>query len=474
MNVILVVLDTLRKDHVGAYGNDWIRTPNLDRFAQESVRFERAYPEAMPTIPFRNSLLTGKRVFPFDRWKAHLASWPILQWYGRREWNVPGWSPLDPDDVPMAEILVDKGYTTAMITDNFTYYYPGMNFHRGFQAFEWIRGQEWDSWQTDSLHNKPDVKEYLTEIVDPEHRQVRQRRLYLPNVAPRRTEEDYFAPQVFREATKWLENNYKNDKFFLYVDSFDPHEPWDPPPYYTDLYSPDYKGKEVMTSIYTDDCTEWLNEEELGRLRANYAGNVTLVDHWFGFFMEKVKLLGMDKNSLIIVVADHGHQLGEKNFTGKVPWGLIPSILDIPLLIRHPDGVGAGKSCDAILMNHDILPTICSLLGEDAPEWVEGEDFWPVVEGKKDKIREHASSIFKDYLWVRNDDYAMQMKSDETEIQLFDLNKDPEYLENIADGNDDIIQKMKEYIYEDAGGKVPILDAPFSAFDKKVDRKKGV
>ena len=99
MNVILVVMDTLRKDHVGAYGNDWIRTPNLDRFAEESVRFDRAYPEVMPTIPFRNSLLTGKRVFPFDRWKAHLASWPILQWYGRREWNVPGWSPLDPDDI---------------------------------------------------------------------------------------------------------------------------------------------------------------------------------------------------------------------------------------------------------------------------------------------------------------------------------------------------------------------------------------
>ena len=59
MNFILVILDSLRQDHVGAYGNDWIQTPNLDKFAAESARFTRAYPESVPTLPFRTSTLTG-------------------------------------------------------------------------------------------------------------------------------------------------------------------------------------------------------------------------------------------------------------------------------------------------------------------------------------------------------------------------------------------------------------------------------
>ena len=119
MNFILVIIDSLRKDHVGAYGNTWIKTPNLDQFARESVRFERAYPEAMPTLPFRNSILTGRRGFPFKRWKPHVASWPVMQIQGSgKDWNVPGWAPLDRDDTPMAEYFVDRGYRTALVTDD--------------------------------------------------------------------------------------------------------------------------------------------------------------------------------------------------------------------------------------------------------------------------------------------------------------------------------------------------------------------
>ena len=71
MNLILITLDSLRKDHVGAYGNDWIQTPNLDQFAGESALFDAPYPESIPTLQFRAATLTGRRVFPFNRWKPH-------------------------------------------------------------------------------------------------------------------------------------------------------------------------------------------------------------------------------------------------------------------------------------------------------------------------------------------------------------------------------------------------------------------
>jgi arylsulfatase A-like enzyme len=469
MNLILVVIDSLRKDHVGAYGNTWIKTPNLDQFARESVRFDRAYPEAMPTLPFRNSTLTGKRVFPFKRWKPHLASWPIIQIQGSgKDWNVPGWAPLDRDDTPMAEYFVDKGYRTALVTDVFHQFYPGMNFNRGFQSWEWIRGQEWDCWRTDRLTRKPpDAKGFFTNKVDPKNPKFWEVNRYFLNNEYRQFEEDYFAPQVFRTATKWLESNARCNKFFLMVDCFDPHEPWDPPFYYRDLYNPGYKGKEIIMPIYSDNASSYLGKKELKRMRSNYAAEVTMVDHWFGFFMNKMRILGLDKKSLIVVLSDHGHQLGERNFTGKLPWGIMPCLTDLVLFIRHPDGMGAGKSVNAFVQNHDIFPTVTTIMGEACPEWAEGEDVWSVVAGKRDKVRSHVTSIFKDYVWVRDDDFAMQMKSDKSEIELFDLRKDPQCLHDLSDGNGKIIKRMQDLIRQDAGGEVPVLKGSFKFFEKQ-------
>lgn len=469
MNLILVIIDSLRKDHVGAYGNTRIRTPNLNEFAKESVRFDRAYPESMPTLPFRNSTLTGRRMFPFRRWTPHRASWPVMQIHrSGKDWNVPGWAPIDREDTTLAEYLVDKGYRTALVTDVFHYYYPGMNFHRGFQSWEWIRGQEWDCWKTGLLTGEPDrVERYFPDGVDTNDPKVWEIERNMLNTAWRQSEEDFFAPQVFRAATRWLEQNYRCGGFFLLVDCFDPHEPWDPPQYYRDLYDPGYTGKEVIMPLYTDNARGYLSESELKHMRANYAAEVTMVDFWFGFFMNKVKLLGLDKNSIIVVMSDHGHQLGENNFTGKVPWGLMPCLLDLALFIHHPNNIGAGKSVDAFIQNHDLLPTLCNLMGVEVPDWAEGEDIWPVVQGAKEGVRDHVSSIFKDYLWLRGDDFAMQMKSDRSETRLYDLREDPLCQKDISDGNSEIINRMVDLLTEDAGGDIPVLDAPFPFFDKK-------
>ncbi len=469
MNVIFVIIDSLRKDHVGAYGNTWIRTPNLDAFARESVRFDRAYPESIPTLPFRNSTLTGRRVFPFKRWKPHLASWPIIQIQGSgKDWNVPGWAPLDRDDTPMAEYFVDRGYRTALVTDCFHQFYPGMNFHRGYQSWEWVRGQEWDCWRTDRLTGQPpDARDYFPRKVDPQNPKFWEVNRYYLNNAARQFEEEYFAPQVFRSAAKWVESNARCERFFLLVDCFDPHEPWDPPRYYRDLYLPGYKGRNIIMPIYSDKASGYLSPKELRCMRANYAGEVSMVDHWFGFFMNKVKLLGLDRNSAIVVLSDHGHQLGERNFTGKLPWGIMPCLTDLVLFIRHPDGVGAGTAVDAFAQNHDLFPTLCGLLGEDGPAWAEGHDIWPVVEGKTSGVRNHVTSIFKDYVWVRDDEFAMQMKSDKSEIELYDLREDPQCLRDVAAGNTKTIRRMQHLIRQDAGGDVPVLKASFKFFEKQ-------
>ncbi len=106
MNVVLVNLDSLRRDHVGAYGNGWIETPNLDALAGESLRFTRPYPESIPTINARRAIYTGVRTWPFRDWEPQ-----------RGETFYPaGWQRMPEDQTSLAETLAENGYETALIT----------------------------------------------------------------------------------------------------------------------------------------------------------------------------------------------------------------------------------------------------------------------------------------------------------------------------------------------------------------------
>ncbi|MGH3089348.1 MAG: sulfatase-like hydrolase/transferase, partial [Rubrobacteraceae bacterium] len=137
MNVVVVILDSLRKDHVGAYGNDWIQTPNLDALAKESLRFTRAYPESIPTIPARRAIYTGTRTWPFRNWVPQ-----------KGETFFPaGWQRIPENQVSLPEILVEQEFSTALITDTQHQFKASMNFQRGFDVFDYIRGQERDKYR---------------------------------------------------------------------------------------------------------------------------------------------------------------------------------------------------------------------------------------------------------------------------------------------------------------------------------------
>ncbi|HDH45282.1 MAG TPA: sulfatase, partial [Thermococcus sp.] len=215
MNLIFIVSDTLRADYLGCYGNKWIKTPNIDRFAQESVLFENCYVEGLPTIPERIVFFTGKFTLP---WR--------------------GWQPLWDHDIEISKILGRSGfwgvqtigsgdYINAMITDTYHFWGPGMNFHRAFHCFRWIRGQEFDHYVTNPkmgidprMHFRPEWKVEEKKL----SRSLRSLLQYAGNNANRESEEDYLPAKVMKEGMKWLEGNC-DDKFFLYIDCFDPHEP---------------------------------------------------------------------------------------------------------------------------------------------------------------------------------------------------------------------------------------------------------
>lgn len=465
-NVILVVIDSLRQDHVGAYGNNWIRTPNLDAFCSESVMFDHIYPESLPTLPFRRSLFTGKRTFPFRDWKPAPAFYPFSTVFGA-DGLIPGWNPVPAEDTMLSELLDQRGWNTALVTDCFHQHNPGMNYHRGYHSWQFIRGQEYDPWKLDTRPGQEDpARKHMTPGMRTEGRKTWELSRYLVNNDPRSCEEDYFPAQVFRYASAWIEKNYQSERFFLCIDCFDPHEPWDPPQYYRDMYNPGYQGVEVIMPLYCEGYQDYLSDKELKHMRALYAGEVSLVDTWFGYFINKVRLLGLDKNSLIVVISDHGHQLGEKGFTGKLPWGMMPCMMDLVLAIRHPNKSGAGKRINALTLNHDVFPTILGLCKEEVPGWTEGHDLWPLVTGEKKQIRDIVTCCFKDYFWIRDHHYAMITKSDKTEQELYDIKKDPEYLTDIGSDHPGILEKMWNRLVEEAGGDIPIYHTKEQILDR--------
>ena len=430
MNYILVVVDSFRQDFLGCYGNSWIKTPSIDKFASESAIFAGVKSEALPTIPVRRTLCTGKRVFPFEDTPQ-----PKGLYVKRR-----GWRPMRESDVTVAEVLQEQGYTTGVIADTYHMFKPTMNFHRGFDCWQWIRGQENDKYKSQPLEGV-DLSKYAKPGMN-----TRALEQYLKNAVDRKGEEEHQAPKVFRAAMDWLEENYKQEKFFLWVDSFDPHEPWDPPAYYVDMYDPGYEGVEILHPAGVN--VAGLTPEELNHMRALYAGEITMVDHWFGRFMYKIRELGLDENTVIVLLSDHGKIHGEHGVIGMASQYVYTELYNIPFFIRHPEGTGAGKHISALAYNYDLIPTIFNLIDAEPPEDLDGTDLWQLVTGEKTEFREYLICAHDYYTSVWTHKWLYAQGPENWGCRLYDLENDPEQNTNVADDFPDIVSLMRERIEE--------------------------
>ena len=441
-NVILIIIDSLRRDHVGAYGNGWIKTPNLDALAKESLRFTRPYPESIPTLCARRAIYTGIRTWPFENWQPVKGD-DISLW---------GWQPIPNNQTTLAEILHTNGYGTYFITDNLQQYKASMNFHRGFDAFDFIRGQTTDAYKPKYTHPSHGVQNALT--IEARGIEEDYLRRYWANVAGRTSEREWFSPQVFTRASDYLEAVQGSGPFFIVVDNYDPHEPWDTPEKYVSLYDDAYSGKEPFWPVYGP--SDYLSERELRRMRARYSGEVTMADRWLGHFLDKMEELGLFDNTLLIVLSDHGVAQGEHGLNGKLPTALYPELTDIVFLMRHPEGKGAGETSDYYASTHDVAPTILAFLGIEPPRPMEGQNLQVLVDGGQPAPRPHFTLGFHDHAWCRDENFAMFCRHDGTEAKLYNLRTDPHMDRDIATRYPGHARWMfRQYVIEDAGGPLP-------------------
>ena len=423
MNIIMIMSDSLRQDHLGCYGNDWIETPNIDRLAGESVIFDNAYPEGLPTLPVRSALLTGNYTLTNRFWQQ-----------------------LTPQDVSMTEIFDEYGYISAMITDTYHMFKPNMNFHRGFHVWRWIRGQEADAYESKphqvdfNRYTKPEMKDSLI---------IRNLDQYFRNVQHRKTEEDYFVAQVMTQAAQWLTDNHEvRQPFFLYVDCFDPHEPWDPPAEYAAKYiDADYKGPWIINPIFGP--RDWMTDEELHHTRMLYAAEVSFVDKWVGYLLDRIQELGLMDNSLILFLSDHGHPHGDHGQMLKVVDNLYSELLRIPLMIRFPKAEHGGKRINAITPVVDIFPTIMQTIGQpQEAEFVQGKSLLPLISGEVDKNHPYVTMGFfaSEDRCIRDETWSYIRRAGDRENELYHLIDDPKETKNLVNESPDKAKEMENAI----------------------------
>lgn len=370
MNVITILLDTLRRDHLGCYGNDWIRTPNLDRFAQQSVVFDNAYIASYPCMPARRDIWTGRYEFP---WR--------------------GWGPLETSDVTFPGLMRAADRTTQLITDHYHLWERGSgNYHFDFAGVEFIRGQESDNWQTD-----PSVE--VSYPAAPHklagHARKGAFERYTRNTSMRRHERDYFFPQVVERTMDWLDRNHSLTDFCLFLDEFDPHEPFDPPEHYWQMYNPGYQGEQIIWPSYGR--TDYMTPEELRQVRALYAGKVTMVDAWFGQLIDHIERLGLLDTTMIVVTTDHGHMLGEHGIIGKpaantCDSNLYQELAHVPLLISMP-GAKRGRRSE-LVQPVDLFATMLDASGIGVPPEAHGHSLLPML-----RDQSIASAWPRQYAW---------------------------------------------------------------------------
>lgn len=448
MNVFVIVTDSMRKDAIGIYGSN-VKTPNIDSLGKDGIVFTNAFSEGLPTLPTRTTWWTGRYTFP-----------------------VRGWQPFEPSDLLLAEVLWDKGYTSCLVSDTYHMHKPVYNCGRGFDTVVWVRGQEYDPWIVDDIpvdisknHRlRGDGSDVLWK---PRFEQ------YLKNASRFKSEEDYCVARVFKEAIRWLEyiTKKQKDNLFLWIDAFDPHEPWDPPELYRSMYDPEYKGQELIDPV-PGLVEGYMTQEELNHTKALYYGEVTFVDRWIGIFLDALKSLGLYEESIIIYTSDHGEPFGEHGIVRKArPWNY-SELVCIPLIIKHPM-LQKGKIIDSIVQTTDLMPTILDFLQINKDTLVlnylaplstgtfpqdmvslskniiiEGHSLVPLMRGDTDKIRDYAFiGHFKQSWTIRNLKYSFHLFLEGSKpSELYNLEVDPGEKNNIINQEPEVAEELERIL----------------------------
>lgn len=405
-NVIFFGIDSLRRDHMSSYGYHRLTTPYMDKLASQGVLFEKHFSPSIPTTPAYASMLTGMDVFGTDV--------VALRHEG----------PLGGHVLTLAEVLESNGYNTTCIG------FTGNPSARGFQNY-----LNYESWLPDDESGRAAKAENLNAVAIPE-----------------------------------LERLAADDKpFFLFMRHMDPHSPYLPPaPFERMFYGKDEKdpSNDSMEPVYNfkpfgDYLASWIPEGTTDHeyVTAQYDGAIAYMDIAIQTLFTKIADMGLEEDTLIVITSDHGETLYEHDCYFD-HHGLYDCTLVVPLILKFPGRVPAGRRVSDVSLISDIMPTVLDLLQIQTEIAFDGRTLTQAIAGTADTASQLSEFYITECTWMRKHGWRTPewklicaLEPDfhfKPEIELYNLTKDPLENVNVADQEPEVVafltQRMHDYI----------------------------
>ncbi|MDP1795577.1 MAG: sulfatase [Acidimicrobiales bacterium] len=305
------------------------------------------------------------------------------------------WGSIELWEQPITVDLDHAGIVSMLVSDHpHLFETGGENYHVDFSAWEYERGHESDPWKT-----VPDPT-WMGAPTLPAR--ARSDRHYDVHRSYFKAEEEFPGPKVMRRAAEWLDTNAgKHDRFFLFVDEFDPHEPFDTPEPWANKYDPDWDDDLIIWPPYSLRTVERgvLSEAEARHVRANYGSKLSMIDHWLGRLLDSFDRNNLWDDTMLVLCTDHGHYLGERDIFGKPGVMQYEPLGHIPMLIAWP-GVAAA-TVDSLTTTVDIHATLRDVFGASSPHPTHGHSLVPVLTGESTQTREWSiGGVFGNWVQV--------------------------------------------------------------------------
>lgn len=335
MKTVLLLLDTLNRHFLPMYGDEETLAPNFIRLAERSMRWDNFYCCSMPCMPARREMHTGRPNF-LER----------------------GWSPLEPFDHSLIRDLKAAGVYTHIITDHFHYWETGgCAYLNQYNSYEMLRGQQGDLWLP--YVGEPELPDTYTKRKGSDNF----KHDWINRQAVRETA-DLPCAKVFARALDFLEKFQAEDKWFLTIESFSPHEPFFTSEEFLDLYPEDYSGKLMDWPDYGENT---LPPEVTAHVRRQYRAMLSMTDHYLGQILDCFDRYDLWRDTALILYTDHGFMLGEHGLMGKNIMSPYEEITHLPFFLHDPRFDGAGRVMKGLANSLNLAPTLADLFAISAP-----------------------------------------------------------------------------------------------------------
>jgi len=401
-NIILITMDTTRRDHLSCYGYQRKTSKNLDNLAKEGVVFKSAISNSSWTYPSHASLMTGMYTI------SHGAYYDLKGSMGIMDHAVNRFSD---SNKTLAEILRHNGYKTIGIIGGI-WLKRQFGLNKGFEIYE------------DDVYDLEGLK----------------------------------AEQIHQLVHKYI-NRSTPSPFFLFVNYFDPHTPYSAPEPFDSMFSSQSLNEIGFSEKDINKFRKKPDQKDLEIVLGKYDGEIAYMDFYMGKLFDLLKTLGMYDNSWIIVVADHGESFGEHSYMGH-GGALYENLIHVPLIMKYPKGWRSDDNIEDRLQLMDIMPTILDRLKIPIPRTCQGQPIGNVshkiiaeLHRNRGDILSFGKRFDRDLRTIYEGPYKFIGSSD-GKNELYDIVADPQENHNIVDDSLSLTGKFTKQL-DEWYGEVP-------------------